>query len=312
MLKNMNNLSNLTIVIVTYKTDREILQNCLDSIGKDIKIIIVENSNEIKDEDKNLLNQYKNLTINYTGKNLGYGGGNNYGFNLTSTDFVLVSNPDIVFDEGYFKNLDKYLGDDLDFSIIGSSYKKDKVFMPYGYFEENKKISTTEKYSNILKSKYSHLKKVDWVTGCSMLLNLKKFENKNILDENFFLYFEEFDLCKQLELNKKNVFSSGDLLVHHLGFKGSFGADPQLKREAEKLREWHWMWSSFYFYKKNYGYFFAIRKTIGKLIRSFFKFFFYTVTFNKKLNNKYQSRFFGLLNGMMCKPSWYRVDSKFQ
>ena len=308
----MNYLSNLTVVIVTYKTDRKILQNCLNSIEKDIKIIIVENSNEIKDEDKDLLNQYKNLTINYTGKNLGYGGGNNYGFNLAGTDFVLVTNPDIVFDENYFRNLNKYLTGDLDFSIIGSSYKKDKVFMPFGYFEENKKISTSEKYLNILKSDYSHLKKVDWVTGCSMLLNLKKFENKNILDENFFLYFEEFDLCKQLELKNKNVFSSSDLLVHHLGFKGSFGADPQLQLDAEKLREWHWMWSSFYFYKKNYGYFFAIQKTIGKLIRSFFKFIFYKITFNKKQNNKYESRFFGLINGILGRPSLYRLNSMFQ
>ena len=308
----MNNLSNLTVVIVTFKTDRKILQNCLNSIEKDIKIIIVENSNKIKEEDKELLNQYKNLTINHTGKNLGYGGGNNYGFNLTDTDFVLVANPDIVFDENYFRNLNKYLAGDLDFSIIGSSYKKDKVFMPFGFFEENKKISTSKKYFNLLKSDYSHLKKVDWVTGCSMLLNLKKFENKNILDENFFLYFEEFDLCKQLELKNENVFSSSDLLVHHLGFKGSLGAGPQLQLDSEKLREWHWMWSSFYFYKKNYGYFFAVKKTIGKLIRSFFKFIFYRITFNKKQNNKYESRFFGLLNGILGRPSWYRVNSKFQ
>ena len=37
--------------------------------------------------------------------------------------------------------------------------------------------------------------KVDWVTGCSMLINLKKFNNKNIFDKNYFLYFEELDLC---------------------------------------------------------------------------------------------------------------------
>ena len=82
--------------------------------------------------------------------------------------------------------------------------------------------------------------------------------------------------------------------------------------EAEKLREWHWMWSSFYFYKSNYGYFFAIRKNFGKLLRSFIKYIFFTLTFNKKLNNKYKSRFLGLLNAMLGKKSLYRVNSKFQ
>ena len=41
----MNNLSKLTVVIVTYKTNLDILKNCLNSINKKIKILIIENSN---------------------------------------------------------------------------------------------------------------------------------------------------------------------------------------------------------------------------------------------------------------------------
>ena len=48
-----------------------------------------------------------------------------------------------------------------------------------------------------------------------------------------------------------------------------WGTDP------EKLREWHWMWSTFYFYKKNYGFFYALKKTMGKLLRSFVKMIYY-------------------------------------
>ena len=235
----MINLSNLTIIIVTYKTDRQILENCLKSIDRNIKVKIIENSNTIDEQDEILLSKYKELTISYTGKNLGYGGGNNYGFGITSTDFALVANPDIVFDNNFFINIEKYLNHDLDFSIIGTSYKKDKVFMPYGFFNESSENIDKKIYSNNLGSIYSNLKKVDWVTGCAMLINLKKFKKKQIFDENFFLYFEEYDLCKQIEIKRENVFSSADLLVHHLGFKGSFGANPELKLDAEKLREWH-------------------------------------------------------------------------
>jgi|TARA_B100000780_G_scaffold274322_1_gene239162 hypothetical protein len=308
----MINLTNLTIIIVTYKTDREILENCLKSIDRNIKIKIIENSNTIDEQDKILLSKYKELTISYTGKNLGYGGGNNYGFGITSTDFVLVANPDIVFDNNFFINIEKYLNHDLGFSIIGTSYKKDKVFMPYGFFNESSKNTDKKNYINNLGSIYSNLKKVDWVTGCAMLINLKKFKKKQIFDENFFLYFEEYDLCKQIKIKRENVFSSADLLVHHLGFKGSFGADPELKLDAEKLREWHWMWSTFYFYKKNYSYIFAVRKTLGKLIRAFFKMLFYKITFNNFLKDKYKSRCYGLLNAIIGRSSWYRVDSKFQ
>ena len=53
------------------------------------------------------------------------------------------------------------------------------------------------------------------------------------------------------------------------------------------------MWSSFYFYKKNYNYFYALKKLLGKFIKSFFKMIFYTITFQKNKKNKYFHRFLG-------------------
>ena len=145
-----------------------------------------------------------------------------------------------------------------------------------------------------------------------MLINLKKFNTRKIFDESFFLYFEEFDLCKGIELRNENVFRAKDLLIDHLGYKGSFGSDLINQLESEKLREWHWMWSTFYFYRKNYGYLFAIKKTIGKLLRSFFKAIFYTIVLNKRMKSKYISRFNGLLNSITGKKSSYRVGGKYQ
>ena len=40
----MNNLDQLTSIIVTYRTNHDILLDCLNSIHKDVKILIVENS----------------------------------------------------------------------------------------------------------------------------------------------------------------------------------------------------------------------------------------------------------------------------
>ena len=302
----MNNLENLTIVIVTYKTDSEILNNCINSIDANVKIKIVENS--IKTEENIIINKHnKNLSIYYSGKNLGYGAGNNYGFNLVDTDFTIVANPDIVFHKTFFENLKKYLDQKIDFTIIGSTYNKDKSFSSSGLFKENEKKKSFDNYKTM-----ESLKKVDWVTGCMMLINLKKFNTTKIFDESFFLYFEEFDLCKGIELKNENVFKAKDLLIDHLGYKGSFGSDPKNQLDSEKLREWHWMWSTFYFYRKNYGYLFAIRKTIGKLFRSFFKVIFYTITFNEKMKSKYSCRISGLINSIIRRSSSYRVGTKYQ
>ena len=307
----MNNLAKLTIVIVTYKTDSTILKNCLNSIDKNVEIKIIENSFK-KENQFFSIDQKNNLSIHFTGKNLGYGAGNNYGFNLVNTDYVIVANPDIVFHKTFFDNVKKYLDSSLNFTIIGSTYNQDKSFSSSGVFKENEKKQYSNDIESSTKKIFETLTKVDWVTGCMMLINLKKFNSRKIFDESFFLYFEEFDLCKNLELKNENVFRAKDLLIDHLGYKGSFGSDPKNQLESEKLREWHWMWSTFYFYKKNYGYLFAIKKTSGKLLRSFFKVVFYTITFNKKMKSKYISRLNGLLSSIIGKNSSYRVDKKYQ
>lgn len=307
----MNNLTKLTIVIVTYKTNRAILKNCLDSIDKNVQIKIIENS--LKKENQILsICEKNNLSIHFTGKNLGYGAGNNYGFDLVNTDYVIVANPDIIFHKTFFDNIKKYLDSDLNFTIIGSTYNQDKSFASSGVFKENEKKQHYNDIKSPSEKLFDTLTKVDWVTGCMMLINLKKFNSRKIFDESFFLYFEEFDLCKNIELKNENVFRAKDLLIDHLGYKGSIGSDPKNKLESEKLREWHWMWSTFYFYKKNYGYLFAIKKISGKLVRSFFKVIFYTITFNKKMKSKYISRLNGLLNSIIGKNSSYRVDKKYQ
>ena len=303
----MNNLSNLTVVIVTYKTDEKILTNCIKSINNNVKILIIENSSEFK--SKEIFKSYSNITIHCTGKNLGYGGGNNFGLNFVNTKYALISNPDVIYDKSFFENINFYLSEKINFSIIGPQNKNKSIFASHGFFDKKNK---TDLDNNVLDYNEHNLKKCDWVVGCSMLLNLNFFKTKNIFDENFFLYFEEFDLCKQILNANGNIFSSKILLIDHLAFKGSFSTNENLKFDADKLRDWHWMWSTFYFYKKNYGYLNALRRTIGKLIRSLFKIIFYSLIFKKKEKSKYVCRFMGLVNSILGKKSFYRVDSKYQ
>ena len=74
---NNNFLDELTVVILTYKTNEEILSNCLSSIDKRVKVKIIENSKEFKNEEK-FLKKFFNLSIDCTGENLGFGKGNNF------------------------------------------------------------------------------------------------------------------------------------------------------------------------------------------------------------------------------------------
>ncbi len=296
----MNNLlSNLTVNILTYRTNEEILENCILSIDKSVKINLIENSTELKNqlffEELN-----SNIKVFCTGKNLGYAAGHNFGLKNVKTKYVLILNPDLICKENYFKNIQKYLNNESDYSIIGSQYEESKMNKPaYGLFN-------VKKNNNDLPMNENYLQKVDWVVGCSMLVNLEKFNDRNLFDENFFLFFEETDLCKRIKLIGGNIYSSKALIIDHFGEKGSFATDKNNELEYIKLRNWHLMWSSFYYYKKNNNYFFALKNSLGSLIRSIFKTIFYSIVFNKLERTKYFYRFLGLYNSMLGNKSWYR------
>ena len=121
----MSNLDNLTIIIVTYRTNKEILNNCINSIDPSVKILIVENSNS-DDFKKELESQFKNVSVLLANKNLGYGAGNNLGFKNIKTRYGLISNPDIVYDTNFFKEANKYLTPEIDFAVIGTSFYDDE------------------------------------------------------------------------------------------------------------------------------------------------------------------------------------------
>ena len=302
----MDNIDNLTAVILTYKTNEKILSDCLDSIDSKVKVLIVENSKNYLFKE-NITKKYPGLNIIMTGKNFGYGKGNNFGITEVKTRYALILNPDVILEQDFFKKIDKYLDQKINFHIIGANYRNDSTWKSSGLFSEfDKRV----KFNNEEKSNHDSLEVVDWVSGNAMLVDLKKFDTRNLFDENIFLYFEEFDLCRRVKSREGKIYSGKDLYVKHLGKKSSTENNHNL--EFELLRNWHWMWSTFYYQKKYYGYFYAVYKTYGKLFRSIFYFFLYAILLNTEKRKLYSARTLGIINGILGKKSWYRVGSLFQ
>ena len=298
----MNNLSNLTIIIVTFLTNKKTLLNCLKSIDKRVKVVIVENSQKFKNKNF-FISKFKNIKIFCTGKNLGYGGGNNFGLKRVKTSNVLILNPDSILDKYFFKNLN-FILNNKSFSLIGCDLINNKGFATGGYFNLKKNNFFKKNFSLIKRDNFT---KVDWVTGNSMLLNLRNLKNKKLFDENFFLFFEEFDLCRRTLNKGGKIFASKNLYVKHLGHKGSLAADPKYEKETAFLRSWHWMWSSFYYYEKNFSYFYALKCMYGKFFRSIIKMIFYRVFYNSIKFKMYHGRVSGIWNRLIGKKSWYRL-----
>ena len=107
----MKNIHNLTVVIVTYRTNEKILADCLNSIDPQTKILIIENSNNSIFKEK-IESKYTNLKVILSGKNLGYGAGNNFGLARVQSKFALILNPDVILEKSFFKEIffQNYIG----------------------------------------------------------------------------------------------------------------------------------------------------------------------------------------------------------
>jgi GT2 family glycosyltransferase len=278
---------NITIIIVSFKSSH-IIEKCIKSINSNIKIIIVENSEDI--HIKNYLeNKFSNVEVIVAKENLGYGKGNNLGISKANTQYVFILNPDTTLEDNCLEELYKaqlMLRDD--FAILAPNFLNN-----YGYF-----LNKNNDHRN------QNLLEVDYVKGFAMLINLKKVNFEKIFDENFFLFLEEIDLCKRIKNNGGKIFVVQESKVQHSAKKASGDS-----LNIELCRNWHWMWSLFYYNYKHFGILTAYRTTISKFFSSILKLFFFLVFFNKKKILIHYYRLNGLFNAFLKKPAWLRPNN---
>ena len=278
---------NITFIIVSFKSSH-IIEKCIKSINSNIKIIIVENSENI--HIKNYLeNKFSNVEVIVAKENLGYGKGNNLGISKANTQYVFILNPDTTLEDNCLEELYKaqlILQDD--FAILAPNFLNN-----YGYF-----LNKNSDYRN------QNLLEVDYVKGFAMLINLKKVNFEKIFDENFFLFLEEIDLCKRIKNDGGKIFVVQESKVQHSAKKASGDS-----LNIELCRNWHWMWSLFYYNHKHFGVLTAYRVTIVKFISSVIKLFIALILFNKKNFLIYYYRLSGLLNAFFKKSAWFRPDN---
>ena len=248
----MNNFEkNITFVIVSFKSSH-IIEKCIQSISPNIKIIVVENSDNVVVK-KHLENKFSNVEVIIAKQNLGYGKGNNFGISKVKTQYAFILNPDAVLEKNCLYELSKaQINLKGDFTILAPN-----LLDNYGYFSNQKNNLQNE------------ILEVDYVKGFAILINLKKINFDKIFDEKFFLFLEEIDLCKRIKNSGGKIFVALKSKIQHIGRQAT-----EYNLNIELCRNWHWMWSLFYYNYKHFGILTAYRVTIRKFISSLFKLFF--------------------------------------
>ena len=281
------NLNNITFIIVSFKSEK-IIDDCLKSLPKNSKIIVIENSNNYNLK-KSLELKYDNIEV-LISENNGMGASNNLGILKSETKFAYVLNPDVKFKKDTFENLIAAAIKITDFAIL-TPINSDIKFPNFKILKQNKNINDS-------------IISVDSIDGFSMLINKEKFINQKFFDENIFLYLENDDLCRRVKKNGQKIFVIKNSIIDH---KGSSSSSIKNDPEFEYLRNWHWMWSKYYYNKKHHGILIALIKIFFNLVSAIFKYVFYSLTLNNYKKNIFKMRISGIINSILGNKSKYRI-----
>ena len=280
-------IKDITIIITSFRSEKAI-RECLKFIDSECKVINVENSDNKTYKNK-IEKEFKNVECILSGKNIGYAMGNNIGLRNTKTKYALILNPDAKL---FPKTLENF--------FITSKKKPDFAIIGARSVHTSSEDHNSDSGSNGIKS-------VESIKGYAMFLNLSQFKEIGFFDENFFLYLEEIDLCRRVIKSGKKIYTDSIIEIFHEGAKS---VDSSISFEVELTRNWHWMWSKFYFQRKYYGYFFSLIQVIPKFFSNIFKIILYSLLFNKKKLLIYFYRLKGIISAVLGQSSWYRPRIK--
>ncbi|EKE21978.1 MAG: glycosyl transferase, group 2 family protein [uncultured bacterium] len=222
----------LSFIILNYKSERY-LEQCLISImekvtGLDFEIIIANNDENKLDSFslKNLKNGYqKKIKIIEINKNIGFARGNNLAAKEALGKFMCFLNPDTRIISGDILRLLNEFEKDKNIGVIGPKILKGGNIQPWSVGVDMDIIEILRSKLGWAKSKqlWSSNRKieVDWVSGASIFIRRDVFLEAGGFDENFFLYYEDVDLCKRIKRLKKEIIYFPKFEIDHLEGKSS-------------------------------------------------------------------------------------------
>lgn len=245
----MADRDSLAIIIVTYDSLQEI-DACLDSLVGHTQpfpttITVVDNASPDRTAD-HVRARWPMVTVIDAGGNLGFSKANNIGIRATRSDYVLLMNPDTVAPPGAIQTLVRGLAAHPDAAIAGARLLGERGFPelswgpPITPWNELKQMIFSRLYHRKIRRivrKMDRLsrqaREVPWVSGACMVIRRGDLEAVGLLDERFFMYTEDVDLCVQMKKRGRIIlYVAGAEVLHHRG--RSAARNPAMEKMRQK------------------------------------------------------------------------------
>ncbi len=251
----------LSIIIVNFETPDYTL-GCIDSLfanppGCSFEVLLIDNGSS--DGSLDLIREKRPEVICIeSGSNLGFSKANNLGLHNARGEYVLLLNSDTKILDDAIGRLTVYLDECPEVGVVGCKQLDGhgRLQLSWGAFPTfvseiyrkllHGRLSINDlRVREYLEEKYAGSNEVEWVSGSCLMARREALFQAGLLDENFFMYFEDIDLCRNVrDKGWKIHFSSETTIVHY----GGVSAKKNLLRVLVIYRK-----SQIYFTKKYYG-----------------------------------------------------------
>jgi GT2 family glycosyltransferase len=205
-------MPDLSIIIVSYK-GYERLKQCLNSLnsfsGRNLSTEVIVVNNCPKDDTMTAIeNLYPGFRFVNNEINGGYANGCNKGVSYACGKYILILNPDTIATEGALEKLVMTSNSNPGFVITSCRQvnEKGKESIAWGPFP--KFWNLTGLMRTLLRTGYQSQIRIregfprdiffpDWISGSVVLISKENYLRLHGFDEDFWMYFEDVDLCKR-------------------------------------------------------------------------------------------------------------------
>jgi GT2 family glycosyltransferase len=278
-------LESVTVVIVNYKV-ADCVIDCLRSLqaevlsSKSTQVVVVDNDSQ--DGSVALIsraiqdNHWQDwATVVASDTNGGYAYGNNYAIRLTAqlnraTEFYWLLNPDSTAKPGSLRYLVDFMSTHPQVGICGSSIElEDGTLWPICFrfpnvlseFERGIRFGPVTKLLSrwkVTREMRGGQELVDWLPGASTLIRKQTLEDVGLLDEKYFLYYEETDFCLNARRLGWECWYVPESRIMHIGgmSTGVSGSDRVQEGRHERVPQYIFD-SRYRYFSKNHGYLYA-------------------------------------------------------
>lgn len=252
---SLNNTTDISVIIVNYKSWVH-LENCLKSIevinqdSFSFEVIVIDNNSNDNKLDSFSKNFPQFKFIRNSGNN-GFSNGNNFGTHHANGEFFLFLNPDTIISKPTIETILELVKKNLDFAIVscsqlnkqGKAEKEIRLFPKlYSLFGLFRALNKWINRKNIDK-KYNDTMNIvfpDWVSGSLILISKKWYNRINGWNEDYWLYFEDVDLCKRVsDAGGKIALARNANIIHNHGCTSRINIKTAALTKAEVIISKH-------------------------------------------------------------------------